>query len=85
MKVINSECYIFFICFQEAESIKLEKEKVKIQAEELEKIALEEYKKIREQQEEELREEERKTTEQEAFAIFTMLDSNQDKKQVFIM
>ncbi|KAK6630658.1 hypothetical protein RUM43_014643 [Polyplax serrata] len=65
---------------QEAESIKSEKEKLKMQAEDLEKIALDEFRKLKEEEQALLKEEERKQEEQEAFEIFTMLDSNMDKK-----
>lgn len=46
----------------------------------MEKIALDEFRKLKEEEQALLKEEERKQEEQEAFEIFTMLDSNMDKK-----
>ncbi|EEB15710.1 glucosidase 2 subunit beta precursor, putative [Pediculus humanus corporis] len=64
---------------QEAESIKAEKEKLKVLAEELEKDALEKYRIAKEEDENNLRENERKLAEKEAMDIFVMLDSDGNK------
>lgn len=64
----------------EADSMRKEKEALKIAAEELENVALEKYRKIEEEIKQKEQEEEKRASEQEAFEYFHKLDANQDGK-----
>jgi hypothetical protein len=64
----------------EADSVRKEKEALKLAAEELENVALEKYRKIEEEVKQKEQEEEKKASEQEAFEFFHKLDANQDGK-----
>jgi len=64
----------------EADSMRKEKEALKIAAEELENVALEKYRKIEEETKQKEQEEEKRASEQEAFEYFHKLDANQDGK-----
>ncbi|GFG29270.1 hypothetical protein Cfor_07947 [Coptotermes formosanus] len=64
----------------EADSVRKEKEALKIAAEELENVALEKYRKIEEEVKRKEQEEEKRASEQEAFEHFHRLDANQDGK-----
>jgi len=64
----------------EADSMRKEKEALKLAAEELENVALEKYRKIEEEVKQKEQEEEKKASEQEAFEFFHKLDANQDGK-----
>ncbi|XP_049816221.1 glucosidase 2 subunit beta isoform X2 [Schistocerca nitens] len=65
---------------EEAESLKKEKEALKLAAEELENKALEKYRQQEEEEKKVKQEEEQKAREQEAFEHFHRLDANQDGK-----
>jgi hypothetical protein len=64
----------------EADSVRKEKEALKIAVEELENKALEKYRTMEEEVKERQQEEEKKASEQEAFEHFHRLDANQDGK-----
>jgi len=64
----------------EADSVRKEKEALKLAAEEVENVALEKYRKIEEEVKQKEQEEEKKASEQEAFEFFHKLDANQDGK-----
>lgn len=64
----------------EAESLKKEKEALKLAAEELENKALEKYRQQEEEEKKIKQEEEQRASEQEAFEHFHRLDANQDGK-----
>lgn len=69
-----------FLALKEAENLRLEKEAVKKDAEELEKVALDAYRKLQDERDKAQREEENESNEAEALSVFNLLDSNQDHK-----
>lgn len=62
----------------EAERVKIEKESIKKQVEELEAAALDKYRKIEEEERKRKQEEEDRKNKEEAVTTFTSFDSNQD-------